>query len=132
MVDFTGYIPLDPSDPNKERLKRIYAKKVKEHIFKFKIDVENYYGYESGNNSMEIDVPGTLGVWEEKDGKIYFVITKTIEEEFMWVKGNSGLRYKIEELADDKTTFQSVISNGIEIDVSGKIVSGRLNSVRHP
>lgn len=128
MVDFTGYIPLDPSDPNKERLKRIYAKKVKEHIFKFKIDVENYYGYESGNQSMEIDVPGTLGVWEEKDGKIYFVITKTIEEEFMWVKGNSGLRYKIEELADDKTTFQSVISNGIEINVSGKIVSGRLNS----
>lgn len=127
-VNFKGYIPLDSNDSNKENLKRIYAEEVRKHIFKFELNVENYYGYESGNPSMKIDVPGTLGVWEEEGENIYFVITKTIEQEFIWAKGNNGLKYELIEKDDDKTTFTDATSNGMEITVTkeGKKVEGKL------
>ena len=127
-VNFKGYIPLDSNDSNKENLKRIYAEEVRKHIFKFELNVENYYGYGSGNPSMKVDVPGTLGVWEEEGENIYFVITKTIEQEFIWAKGNNGLKYELIEKDDDKTTFTDATSNGMEITVTkeGKKVEGKL------
>ena len=126
-VDFTGYIPLDSNDPNKEKLKRIYTEEIKKHVFKFELNVENYYGYNTDNPAMGIDVPGTLGVWEEDGNNIYYVITKTVDQEFIWVSGNEGLNYELIEKEDDKTTFVSASSNGKVSDTGNKII-GKLES----
>ena len=120
-VDFTELLN-NVTNTDKENLKNVYAEGVRNHTFKFELDVENY-------PSMKIDVPGTLGVWEEKDGKTYFVINKTIEQEFIWVKredGLNGLRYELNEKADDKTDFVSATSNGLDITVTDKKVKGSL------
>ena len=135
-TNFKDYIPTDPNDPNyenKENLKRIYAEGIKSHTFNFELNVENYYGSidgnDSGNPSKEIEVSGEIGEWEEDGENIYYVIEKDINQEFIWLKGNDNHdnpKFELIEKDDDKTTFVSAESNGLEIQVTDKKIKGRL------
>ena len=113
----------------KEKLKNAYTENVRKHIFNFSLEVENYYGFDSGNLPQYIAVPGETGEWIEENNRIYFTITKLIDEDFYWIKGKQGPKYILTEKDDDLTTFKEFKVNGatdVNINNDNKRVEGIL------
>ena len=110
-VDFTEYFNTYFQGLNEnelENVRKLLKNELNNHTFKFNLEVENYFGYDSGNSAKRIEINGSTGEWNGNQ----YIIKYTEPTVFSWVKGGPGLNYKVTELEDDVTDIPTTPSEG--------------------